>query len=614
MTILKVNGEEIEGITDVVAYTKKRNEIGDLTTRILDYTNAFKAPFTPNNHRVLRNSNNPNSETNFPYTLHDVVMIEDGIEIVTGGRITVRRVAGFYELYVLSGPAGFFKAIEGKLIDQIDPTNFTGPWSPDTQMNNTNYWAFPVLNWGLFNGSAMDNNANLPSLYYKDVIDQIFRDAGYTKAGSVFSSSKFTKMIIPFGRKSFSYADSFTGPYEFSAVKTADQALNSPAFATIITFQQQVKQSAFYNTGTSKYINSGTVTFYAHFFAQFNYTRTGGAVGVTVELRKNGATVLATAVMGGGSGTITFDSRTLWPDGFPIQNSEEVYVMIASVGSTWVGTVFASEAKFYNQILTTPIASGALGDTVFSKFLPEMTQTDFIKDFMVRFGVIPIEKAGVITFKTLNEILSDAANARDWTNKRIAEIDDMSFNPLDYAQNNYFRDSSNNFVNTELGKGDLQITNELAEVEKDIYESVFTNTETSLVNTVLTAKIPVFSTSSASRPFENEPGNHLLLVRDKYSFEPTINGNAAYKVAYYEDPNQPNSMNWEQSLSLYYSILEASLQKAKVIKRRYNLTVTDFLDIDFAFIIFDKDSYYMLNTVSNFVTGKPTQVELFKLK
>jgi hypothetical protein len=608
---LVVNGSDVEGINDlIIAYTKKANDIGDLQTRTGNFTNAFKAPFTTANHVTLQNSFNPNSTTRFPYLIHDVLLYEDGIEVVSGGTMTVRRAAGFYELYVVSGAAAFYKAIAGKKLTDLDLSAHTGPWDPDTQMNLTSGFFFPVLDWGLFNGSSMDIFANLPSVYLHTIVEQIFTDAGYQKAGNIFSAPRYLNMIMPYGRPQFEYDPSFIAPYEFSALKTVNQVNANPPIGTIVLFQDEVKDSDYYNPVTGKYINTTSVTIYSHFFAQFTYSFTGG-VGFTIQIRKNGATILAQGTGNPAGGTITLDSRTLFPDGVPVQNTEEVYVMFTNTSGTV--TIVAANAKFYNQVLPIPIGSAPLGDTFFGKLLPDMLQEDLMRDVMITFGLVPNEKDGVVSLRSLNEIISDTAGSLDWTGKRTSKIDELSFQPLDYAGNNYFKFTSNSDVSEQVGKGNIQIDNENVDLEKDIYTSPFTNTTTELVSDVLVARIPVFTTSDAKRPFENEPGLRLLLVRDKYSFEPSINGNAAYKVAYFEDPAQADSMSWQQSVDDNYSLLEDALQNAKLIKREYNLTLLDFIAIDFSKPVFDRDAYWLINEVTEFVNGKPVTVELFKL-
>ena len=52
----------------IVAQTLKANEVGNIKTRNVSYTNSFQIPSTENNDRVFEYANNLNSETTIPYT------------------------------------------------------------------------------------------------------------------------------------------------------------------------------------------------------------------------------------------------------------------------------------------------------------------------------------------------------------------------------------------------------------------------------------------------------------------------------------------------------------------------------------------------------------------
>jgi len=72
-------------------------------------------------------------------------------------------------------------------------------------------------------------------------------------------------------------------------------------------------------------------------------------------------------------------------------------------------------------------------------------------------------------------------------------------------------------------------------------------------------------------------------------------------------------MNFQQFLDDAYQYFSLSLQSAKIVPRTYNLTEGDISSFSFLYPVFDKDSYFLVNTIKNYVSGKMTSVELFKI-
>jgi hypothetical protein len=592
----------------IIAQTIKANEVGDVKTRNVSYTNSFKIPLTENNNRVFEYANQIQSETGIPYTQIPVRQIENGIEIIRNGYLQMTQADNSYNIFILSSGYGFFNQIEGKYLVDLDLSTLIADFDPDAAMNTTTGVIFPVINYGDFDGSAMDAATNLPSTYYHTIINQIFEDAGYEKSGAIFSNAKYLNLIIPYGRKNFLYDGKFSIPFEFSAITSGSQVFVDPVFNDNIVFVNETKESIYYNSGTGRFTNSNAVTIYGDWFATLTYTFSG-VFGFTVQIRKNGSTILATDNGTVAGGTIVLDSRVLFPDGVNMQQTEYIEVMF----TTTTGTVTITSGNFYNSVRSNiAVVPGNAID--YGKLLPDVTQKEIITDFAVRFGLILEEKDGNVYCKSLDEIILDKANALDWTNKNVTRKDSISFTPLDYAQNNYFDYSNTDeLIDKVFGRGNLAVSNANSQLDKSIFQSVFNNTATILVGTVLTAKIPIYDTSTSRDIFDDEPGIRLLLVRDKYSYEPTINGETSYKVAYFEDPNQTYTMAFNQFIEDAYYYFGLSLQKAKVPSREYLLTDIDISEFSFLYPVFDKDSYFLVNTIKNYVSGKITGVELFKI-
>lgn len=105
-------------------------------------------------------------------------------------------------------------------------------------------------------------------------------------------------------------------------------------------------------------------------------------------------------------------------------------------------------------------------------------------------------------------------------------------------------------------------------------------------------------------------------MRDKYSEEPDVTYDTAisdYLVGYFEDPQADHQLGWQSFINTYYAGLTHALAKPKVVTRYYRLTALDIAQLDLFRLVYDSGDYYLINTVENFVPGKPTKVSLFKV-
>lgn len=708
-----------EGTT--VALTRQANSVGDLSTRNFDYTNQFTIPFTPTNDRIFENSRLTTSQSTFPYRIQRSKIVSNGIEIVSNGLAILKSADNGYKIYILSGAASFFDAINGRDITQIDLSSYNTTWD-DTNirslMNETEGVVAPVMDYGKFaypaglnSDASIDTQTYLPSVYYKTIIDRIFSEAGYSKSGDVFSNTKYTNMIVAYSRDKFEYSKTFATDKGFAGAATGSQSIVNPASAVGIQFPTIIEGLDNNWDGTSKYQTddaslSGLILFEVNLQVSLDLTVTGGTVTLRVN---NSATGVTTIQSGIGSGTYTYRND------FSCYDGGELEVQVINASGTPTVTVTRGELTIDPYLIVNRTANHGV---YFQYLLPDISQTDFIKDFMMMFGLIFYEEGGTIYAKSINEIIANSNNALDWTQKRVGEAG-IDFNLNEYGQTNYFNyDTDDEIVASDYARGSFTVDNQQLVTSKDIYTSLSSATATrlnagskllmatlqayepsqrgsyiiSLTGTSGTANIVVngtnylatfnstliqtaadFVTSHAASilsakgvtvtnynspsdqlefthptdviqinasnltgdlsatplesisqrqiadtsEIENDPGVRYLLVRNKYSYEPNVSSESntavtSYKVAYFFDPQQSQSMFWDDALANISSFVSA-LQKAKLVTRKYYLTERDVLEVDFMAPIFDMDGYYLIDTIKNFIPGRPTEVSMLKV-
>lgn len=615
MTRILVDDEELDLYPDTkVATTIRGVNVADITSRFTTHTNNFRLPLTENNIRIYGNANSKNSLTTVPYSTRYVKVIQNGIEIITNGVEVINDITDSINITVYANVYDFFKTIENKTLCELE-LNLNDSWTDSTikdYRSATTGLVSPVLDYGNYDGATddIDVTTYLPSVYYHTIIEAIITEAGYEFSGSVFSSDKYLKFIQPYSRKTWGYESKFIETFNFIAEKTGTQGFGTSP--SVVTITNEVKANSYYDNTTSRFTqNKATYSGKFHFYAELTLTTVGGGGDtLNVGIYKNGVILSGASVNQSGTGTLTTLISTIngAPNGITLNHTDYIEIMGFDSPTSLLHTVDA--CRFWCEPLTEPDTTNIQPD----KLLPDISQTDYIKDFLVRFGLLMNEQNGTIYFKSIDEVINGISTSVDLTNKRVRS-QGIKFTPLSYAGVNKYTYTKPDDVDNELtGQGSFALS--YLYNEKTIYNSFFSSSNTVLNGDILMGQIPIYETSTSRSTFDNEPEIRLMLVRDKYSYEPNVTYDTAqstYLVAYFEDPAQTNSCSFQDSLDENYVQLIRALQKSKTETIEYLLNEVDILKMNPHTLIFDRDSYYLINSISNFIPGKTTKCELFKV-
>lgn len=201
MTQLYLDGHLIEVPESEIRQTFQRNNLGDVRTRQLNFTNTFKIYMTIANAEFFQYLNELNSLSNKPYRYMTAKIVSDGYE-VNIGTATVRRFKERdkeVEVYVYSGINGLYEAINNKSIRDLD-------WSA---INHTLTEALAIASMDssqpyIYALCAQTNKTNqqgyletwLPSVFEWWIFDQIITQAGFTYEGDIFAEDEFKAPVI----------------------------------------------------------------------------------------------------------------------------------------------------------------------------------------------------------------------------------------------------------------------------------------------------------------------------------------------------------------------------------------------------------------------------------
>lgn len=635
-----VNGEPVDTYPNtVVASNFQLGDFGDIRSRNASHTNQFRLPKTANNNKVFGFADNVKSGTDIPYVKLPVKVVQNGLETIPEGTAFISSVKESYNISIYSDTFDFFEAIKGKLISEIDFGESMFTWNSATRATLVAASASPtsalhcaVIQYGQLDLTdstfVADVTTTLPSVRYSKIVEKIIENAGYTFGGDIFDDEKYKNIIVPFSRDRFDFGGSFHKNREFKARRTTPQSIGSGGGTiTYDTVDLQDDYGMFDATtgifdcdiantdhGDSRPFNFGL-------FAEVTFTVVSGTYRLAINEAGNvgfPSIVSANFTAGTHRVSIGYDDPT---EATLIAEADANYSieLQAIVG----GSAIVTSALFYNKsygnnFLTNP-------QFFVQEILPDIDQTEFMRDFAIRFGVMFKERNKVLTCKRFTEMVSDKGNAKDWTGKRDISIQsELKFALSGYSQSNSFTYPSTDEEYKEgSGDGVLSVTNENIPTDSNFYTSLFNGTATKeQVNdgpqTIYVAHIPIWSTPPADifTPFDSAPGFRLLLVRGKYSSEPTISfngsGSSLYRIGYFIDPNTEYQCDWQQAINDNYSELEQSLAQAKICVNYYQLNEIDITGLDLLTPIFDDGAYYLVNKIENFVPGVSTKVELLK--
>ena len=626
MTQIIVNDSVLDLFPDtVITQTLKAFDLATFNTTFRNYTNTISIPFTENNNQILGNANVVQSQTSIPYANNNCRVIQNGVELINDGLLVIRGATEkAYSIFILSGIT-FFDAVGTLKLTDLDFTGgINGPLltASATIMNTTTGRINPVMNYGRFNTTtyspeyAMIEENTFPSFYYHTLIDKIFSDAGYPKSGDIFSDTKYLNTIVPYGRSDWSYGGDFINQRTSIFDKSVSQAIASANLSTTdITFPIEVYNGSLgYYDGISAYTaiesdaSSGDKLFSMAVQLTIDITVTGGTINLRLVNGISG-TLFQTGV-----GTGSYSSE------ISDYGVESTALSIRGQIATGTPNVTINSARISFIPDKIPVV-GTPAYVYFNLLLPEISQRDFLKDFSIRFGQYFQEVNGTVYCKSIDDIISDTANAKDWTQKRVRQPDSISYTPAGLGANNYFRyDNSDLQVSKDFAEGNITISNANLKDEV-VLSSKFGASATGLVGNIYMAKVNIYdgTQTNFAESFSYNPGIRVLLVRDRYSYEASVRvrtdvaATTSYKVAYFDDPIQSNTCRWQQTIDTYYPLYAAALQKYKMVTREYVLTESDIQNMDFFVPVFDNDSYYLVNTVGPYIANKPCKVVMFKI-
>lgn len=624
-------------INESVAITFQLFDLADFTKRVISFSSRLRFV----NSEIIRLLSgfafSEKSTSTKRFTYLDARVVQSGIDIFRNAKALINYNKG-YDVELYDSTIQFYDIIKEKLITSLNFGEYI-EWDAsyiDSRRDASEDLVSPFIDYGTVDLSLTQfeiGDVVPPSVYYHSIVKQIIADAGYSYSGDVFNNEKFLKLIVPFSRDNFDYGISFRTNREFQASGNNLYYNHSASTVTIVwPTLDKADGYGIYNLSNGFYEGSGFVSsdgddraWRMDAIVEVDVRVVSGEWILALRTSEIGFGDVESQNMTAGNYTIrlAFDAESVGDglNGFFAGNSNfNVRLENVSAGEIYINGRFYNRVYAYQQNTIPAQQSFRI-----EEILPDINQSDFIKDFLIRFGLVMTESNGVLDFTYIKDIINNRQFSIDWTEKRDISVDDeiLHSNSFYGKINKFIYESNDDLFFDYIGLGIFQLHNDRLKAESTFYNSIFygSSTET-IVNAgaqqIFCCKIPIYESvpSNYTEPDES-PGFRIAYVREKYSQEPDVEYNGIsrsdYLIGYFFDGNQDNSLEWDMFINEFYSEIVSALQSYTEVRRRYNLTDIDINKLNLLTLVYDNGSYYLLLKVENYISRSSTKVYLLRL-
>lgn len=605
----------------------KSNLFRDVSRLTSNNTYTIKLPKTVRNQKILKHTDLVQSSTSFPYAMHKVRYFRNGIEVIKDGRLTVLQVTeDAIEACIVWGLFSNFSDLmrAGTTLNQLKSNDrilykdsnevvsyedavkanyfyaYYDVWTHEKKVveawEEGDRMIYPLderverrkNNFGGHRGGDEGISNLHPVVKASFILDLIKKNTGINFLFCADAQKYIDTLIIPLINKKsneLTFGENFKAELQPTTnigdiaieVKGGRGVLDKPSNGADMIEVKKDVDIIINVKGTWEFDLNGRVSIFPegnwvkddfdYYYVQFYYIKMTiirkndedkdesffiGSRRYTslVSVPENYAGVCKYEISGCGKvsvkagDTIKFE----WCRGY-----SEDFCGRGLLGGTIDISVLSGEEVPHNGYF--PIANN----------LPKIKVIDFIKFLSVITGTFPLQIAedNIISFEPLSKVWENREEAKDWTEKVIAQSDEnkpkrIDFKLSDYAQHNLYKWKADNTVGSY--DGDLTIDNETLDAKKVVYEFPFAATDGN--------NVPMYTAPKEGKK-EDKPS--YKACKDRIlRLEKGENGKA---VAVFD-------INMQDILREKYRHIGESLQRAKVITEKIRISDIELLDYD----------------------------------
>ena len=605
-----VNGEDLDLYHDEkISFNLRVNSIADISNRNSSSSNSILIPRTGKNQRLMGFSGTIGNNSIVPYSSVRCDYIIQGTYIVVQGYLQIiNTLDDSYRIAIYDGIIDFAGQLGNKVISDLDftPENHLLDFGVfEASFNNTGGYIYALGNWG--KRDTLANNAvesHGVSVYAHTIWDRIFTEAGLTYTGSFFdNNTDWLSLVLP-ATRGIDIIEATAG--------TTDEGLGSTDTITDNT-NYGTYGSQFYTHEIDGLTDTYTAEFTVNGAGEIVVTNTGTMeINATITYSQVNTRVRWQCLLNG-STKQTVDLP------YTSTSSPQVvsFTMLVTAGDiikftlqvdnpTPMGapspTYFTHNFSTSSAIQINTISGGSLIE-VKDYMSTELTQKDFVKDILQRYGLVMIrerDNTSEYRFISMEDLLDDRVNNIDWTNK-LTKIEQESYQS-GYGQNNIGDYKYLSGVASTQG-GILTVNNSNAPYEKNIIDAPYEIPETSVYKlaTISLLTVPIWEYNEDDLIYESiETSPRLLrVIKDTGNVVFTIFGSVGTTITIDIPYLSLSDMSYQYFFDTYYANFKDLLDFYKEIDVTLDLDIVDFKQVDFGRLVYFRQTgrYYYLDTV-----------------
>lgn len=415
------------------------NDLTKPDTLQVSYSNSFTLPDTIAIRKLLQNAEQLDSGGRYPYALLNATLVSNGEATEWVARLSNFQAG--WSLILHSPTKGLFEALEGRKLTDLDLSRFNHPWTVagmSSLAGASEGATYPVVDYGNFDGNKFDSNSLFPAVYLHSVVSQMLYEAGYTAEGDWLNDPLYKQAAIAFSGQEAQSRDEQWVADRTSFVTVATSSLyqiggltnTSRSVLLPLTVDNNLELNAFdgkqnnYNTTLPAYVCDTDMRLRVQASQPYSLKISYGAAEAILIIEKNGVNVGQAYVSPDGPYNIT---STVVPilsvdELITCRKGDQIRLRFILRKRTRltdaVGNFLVAPETTWASF--TPDAVIRPGDTwLTSAGLPDMTQAELLKVLALAMSATYSVDSFRRTVKLirLDDIVSDAGNAVDWSKK-----------------------------------------------------------------------------------------------------------------------------------------------------------------------------------------------------
>ena len=639
---LYLNRELVDIIPNSISRTLQVNEVGKITQRQASYSDTISLPRTERNVKILEYLGVIGNTSRKPYSTIRADYVVNGLYLVENGIAIIQETDEFFSVNIFDGVISLKKLLAEKTLANLPYSEMNHYLDINVfqdSFSNTEGYIYGIGDFGFMDtvGTAarVRLERQIPSVFVHTIWDKIFQQAGVPYYGAFFAENQDfkTEVITPvqgYPVEDLDFTETSIAP-TLNAVQITKSILTEEPIVDreVIEWTNRIDAPSYYT-----WINESTLKSNETFNlqARLNFTYTiDDQTDLRIEFLRNGGIIGSKLLpdTGGTSSSFSFNFNiTLVPDdeiSFRVRATSGVLSLPMPIFDepepTPIENVVSYTISNSSILANWEISDGFEID--FNQIMPQMSQLDFIRDVMKRYGLlvrrVPERLGGGFEFVKFEDILTAQGSKEDWSEKFV-NIEKENYE-VDYAQINRAKYNYDEDYEVAAYDGSIVIDNENAEPEDDMFESPYTIPTIGRRLLATPSNIFLFRhkvwelTDDGVRPL-NSP---VRLFRLNYF-------TGLMSVSYFEDSAAVtiegeipiltlNDIGLQYFLNTYYNGFHKLVNSYKELEVQVHLTALDLYRLDFFKLKYFKQTgkYYFLEKITNRIGNPISKATLIEI-